>query len=440
MSKINTKVKYVEEHSIAQIAGICSGDIIISINNNNVSDILEYKFLINDDYIEILIKKPNNEEWLLEVEKEPYEDLGIIFEEELLDSAKSCKNKCVFCFIDQLPKGLRKTLYFKDDDSRLSFLQGNYISLTNLTQDHIKRIIKYRISPLNVSVHTTNPQLRIKMLNNKNAGNINELLKQLSDGGITLNCQIVLCPNINDNKELDRTIEDLSKYFPYVKSISVVPVGLTKYREGLFHLEPFDKDGVIKVIEQINKWQKKFKDKYNTNLVYLSDEFYLLSQEDFPKFKEYEDFPQIENGVGLISLFNKEFCDYFKYISKRNINIENRNVSIITGASAYNFINNLSEMLQNTFKNLNIKVYKIINNFFGETVTVAGLITGRDIIEQLKDKDLGSELIIPQCMLKHKESLFLDDVTVSDLEKSLNIKIKISPVNGKDFIKSVIGR
>lgn len=441
MKKTNTKVKDIKQNSIAQEAGIEKGDIILSINGSNISDILEYKYLISDHHIIMIVQKYNGEKWVVEIEKDFNEDLGIIFENPLIDNIKRCRNKCIFCFIDQLPKNMRKTLYFKDDDYRLSFLDGNYISLTNVTEYDIQKIIKYRISPINISVHTTDPELRVKMLNNKNAGNINDILVKLASGGIAINCQIVVCPGINDEKNLDKTIEDLSKLFPAIKSIAVVPVGLTKYREGLHKLKPFDKNSSMDLINQIEKWQKIFKNKFKTNFVFIADEFYLMAQKEIPPYSHYEDFPQIENGIGLIAKFKKEFYDYLKYLNKKPIKInKQKTVSIVTGTSSFNFIKNLCIELEDKFNNIKVITYKVINNFFGESITVTGLVTGNDILEQLKGKDLGEKLIIPECMLRFGENVFLDNITINYLEEKLNTKIEVCKVNGKEFIKSILGR
>lgn len=439
MDKNIAKIENIKENSIAEEVGIEKGDIVLSINDSPVTDIIEYKFLVNEDYIVVVVQKPDGEEWEIEIEKEVDEDLGIVFENSLIDDTRSCRNKCIFCFIDQLPKGMRETLYFKDDDSRLSFLDGNYITLTNLNDFDIQKIIKYKISPLNISVHTTDSDLRVKMLNNRFAGQIMSTLKRLVNGGICLNCQIVLCPGVNDGINLDKTIDDLSKLYPYLKSIAVVPVGLTKHREKLFELEPFNKQKSIDVIEQVENWQLRLKKKYKTNLVYLADEFYIMAEKDFPKYREYEDFPQIENGVGLIALFEKQFYDYLKHLDKVHINCNSRELSVVTGASAYDFINRLCIDLGKRYKNIKINVHKVINNFFGDTVTVAGLITGNDIISQLAGKNIGDELIIPECMLRYQDNVFLDDVTIDTIERRLNIKIRVCAVNGRDFVVNILG-
>jgi len=430
-------VKNVISGSIAEEAGIREGDLILSINGEKISDIFDYRFLIANEAILLEIQKKDGEVWEVEIEKDEYEDLGIEFEKLMLDDAKSCSNKCIFCFIDQLPKGMRKTLYFKDDDSRLSFFMGNYVTLTNMDFDDINRIIKYRMSPINISVHTTNPELRVFMLNNKFAGDIMDKIKRLVEGGITVNSQIVLCRDINDGTELDKSIKDLSALYPGMNSISVVPVGLTKFREGLTGLKPYDKEASKKVIEQVEAWQKKLLQECGSRVVYLADELYVMAEFQIPDYPEYEDFPQIENGVGLIAMLRQEFDEY---LARLNFKLEKeRKVSIPTGASSYKHIKELTNALENKYKDLHINVYKIRNEFFGENVTVTGLITGQDLVKQLFKKDLGEELLISESMLRSKEEVFLDDYTVDMLEKELGIKVTVVENCGKDFIEKILG-
>ncbi|MEN2776442.1 radical SAM protein [Acetivibrio clariflavus] len=447
-------VKNILPGSIAEEAGIEAGDIILSINGEKIRDIFDYQFLITNENLMVEILKQDGEVWEIEIEKDEYEDLGIEFENMMLDDAKSCNNKCIFCFIDQLPKGMRDTLYFKDDDSRLSFFMGNYVTLTNMSFDDIDRIIKYKMSPINVSVHTTNPDLRVFMLKNKKAGDVVTKIKRLIDGGIEVNCQIVLCRDINDEEELDRTINELGYLYPGVKSISVVPVGITKYRDGLTSLEPYDSESSLKVINQVEAWQKKFKEQFGSRVVYIADEFYIMAGKDIPDYEEYEDFPQIENGVGLIAQLKKEFeealeqldsefeCEGKKHNTAKDSSLkkEMRNISIATGVSPYSYIKEMAGVLENRFKNININVYKIENNFFGKNVTVTGLLTGQDLIEQLKNKELGDELLISRSMLKAGEDILLDDYSVTDLEQKLKVKITVVDNDGKDFIVKVLGK
>jgi len=421
--------------SIAHEAGLQVGDILLSINDQVVEDIFDYRFLISDEELILEVQKDDGEIWEVEIEKDEYEDLGIEFEDDLIDEAKSCTNKCIFCFIDQLPKGMRDTLYFKDDDSRLSFLTGNYVTLTNMKDNDIDRIIRYRMTPINVSVHTTNPDLRFFMLKNKFAGNVMSKIKKLTESGITVNCQIVLCRGINDESELINSLNDLSELYPGVMSVSVVPVGLTKYREGLCELIPYDKDSSFKVIEQVEKIQEELLKKHESRIVYLADEFYIMAEKDLPDYEHYEDFPQIENGVGLVALLIKEFEDCIKNEVLKPV--LGRKVSIATGFSAYSYIARLAKILADMYK-IKVNVYKIKNNYFGENVTVTGLLTGVDIKNQLKGKDLGDELIICKSMLKANTELFLDDYTVERLEKELQIKIRPVENSGADFVKSIL--
>lgn len=455
-------IKTVQKGSIADEAGLEPGDKIISINEEKVIDIFDYRFLITDELVELKVEKANSEAWEIEIEKDVYEDLGIEFDSPMIDSAKSCTNKCIFCFIDQMPKGMRSTLYFKDDDTRLSFLSGNYVTLTNMKDSDLNKIIKYHMSPINISVHTTNPDLRVSMLKNKNAGDIMNKIKKLAGAGITINCQIVLCRGVNDGIELDRTINELSALHPKVSSISIVPVGLTKYREGLPELIPYDKTSSSQVIEQVRKHQEQLLKQKGSRVVYIADEFYIMAGHEMPKYEEYEGFPQLENGVGLIAMFRKEFYDYLNELKKLNIknkgseaeglsiNAANssplnneysgiRKVSIATGFLAYEFIKELASELEEIFKNIEVNVYPIKNNFFGENVTVTGLLTGQDIINQLKGLQLGDELLISESMLKACETIFLDDYSVEMLEEQLNIKLTVVKNNGKDFIIKVTG-
>ncbi len=422
----------VDKNSIAEELEIEPGDILVSINNNSITDIIDYKYLITDDFITITIQKKDGELWDLEIEKDYDEDIGITFTNPLIDKAKNCRNKCIFCFIDQLPKGMRQTLYFKDDDSRLSFLQGNFITLTNLTDEEINRIIRYRLSPINISVHTTDPELRIKMLNNKNAGKVYEILKRFSEAGIEMNCQIVLIPGINDGDNLNKTLKDLSSLYPNVSSVAVVPVGLTKHREGLCQLKTYDCKIAIELLEFIHKKQKEYLKNIDTRFVFASDEFYILAKMRVPNYENYEGFPQYENGVGLIRSFYYEVQESLKSIKEGTV--LTRNYTIATGTLAYDFIKEVANMITSRIKGLKLKVIPITNNFFGEQITVSGLVTGIDLIEQLKDCEMEGELIIPSSMLRSGENVFLDDVTVDDVRSSLNTNVIISEVDGRKFI------
>ncbi|MBF8982224.1 DUF512 domain-containing protein [Lutibacter sp. B2] len=434
--QIKNVILEVDEKGKAKRVGIEPGDQLLRINGQMIEDIIEYMFLISDEEIEIEIEKKDGEVKKFKIYKEFDEDLGIVFENPIIDQAKSCKNKCVFCFIDQLPPNMRGTLYFKDDDSRLSFLQGNFITLTNMSDHDIDKIIRYRISPINVSIHTTEPETRVKMLNNKTAGNIYNRLKRLAEAGIQINGQIVLCPGLNDKEKLDQTIKHLADLYPSVYSMAIVPVGVTKFRNNLYPLRTFDHNMSCEVIHQVEKWQNKFISELGTRFVHLSDEFYVLADKELPNYEEYEGFPLIENGVGLMTKLEYEFEHYLESI-KDDLEI-NKKVSIATGKSAKKFIDGLCEKLHKKFNNIQVNVYEIRNDFFGETISVTGLVTATDIINQLKGKSLGEKLIFSESMLKSGESIFLDDLSIKDLEKELDVKSYAVKNDGQDFINKII--
>ncbi len=425
----------IEKNSIAEEMGIEVGDILVDINNRSVKDVFDYRYLIQEEYIEVGILKSDGDEWLLEIDKEPYEDLGIVFETGLMDKAKSCSNKCIFCFIDQLPKGMRKDLYFKDDDSRLSFLQGNYVTLTNMKQEDIDRIIFYHLSPINISVHTTDMELRKFMLKNPNSTKIMEYLNQLNKHNIEMNFQIVLCKNINDREYLDKSIRDLSKFLPTAISMSIVPFGKSAHREGLYDIELYNKEDCIKIIKQVEKWQNKFLEKYGTRFCFLSDEFYITADVPLPDDDFYEGYPQFENGVGMITLMLKEFYDKFNSAEGDD---RVRNISIATGKIAYDFIYSLSCDIMKKYKNTKIKVFAIENDFFGRTITVSGLMTGQDIINQLKDKNLGDYLFLPENCLRAETQVLLDDVDIKDIEKELGVSIVVAEQDGGRMFEQII--
>ena len=429
-------VKNVLENSIAEELEIEPGDNILAVNDHPIEDIFDYQYLINDEYIELLVKKSDGEEWLLEIEKDYDEDLGIVFENSLMDNYKSCYNKCIFCFIDQNPKGMRDTIYFKDDDSRLSFLQGNYITLTNMKDEDIDRIINYHLAPINISVHTTNPQLRCSMLNNRFAGTILERIRKFYNAGIPMNGQIVLCKGINDGEELWRSISDLMEFVPVMESLSVVPVGLSDYRDGLFHLEPFDKEDACEVIDIIEHFQKKAYEKHGIHFVQASDEWYINAGRDFPEAERYDGFVQLENGVGMVRLMKEEFEQEFSAVQGDDREYE---VSIVTGVLVYDSIKILVDRMKEKFPNVKIHLYKIINDFFGHRITVTGLLTGGDMIKQLKGKPLGQRLILPSNTLMADEPKFLDDVTLDQFIEALQVDVCIVESSGADFIHSVIG-
>ncbi len=428
-------IKKVEPDSIAEEMEIEAGDYLLSVNDTEINDILDYKYQIFDEFIVVTIEKSDGEVWDLEIDKEENEDLGLVFEEQLIDKPRSCANKCIFCFMDQLPPKVRDTLVFKDDDFRLSFMTGNYVTFTNSGYRDLDRIIKYHLSPINVSVHTTNLEVRKMMLNNKNADKILDYIKYLTDHGIQVNAQIVLCPNINDGEILDKTILDLSAFWPNLLSIAIVPVGLTKYRDHLYKLEKFTKETAGILIDQVESWQKKFKQEYGTNLVFCADEFYVKAEREIPECTRYESFDQLEDGIGLLAYFEMNFNKSLMRFKPREIK---KTISIATGKSAYRFIKGKAEILEKTFNGLKINVYPIENYFFGPEITVTGLITGSDLIANLKDKDLGEYLVIDKKMLKEDADVFLDDMTLDEVKAELNIKIVKSGSLGNGFIKSIL--
>ena len=431
-------VEKVLPGSIAEEMEITPGDALLEINGNKIEDIFDYQYYTQDEYIEVLVRKPSGEEWLLEIDKGYDEDLGITFENGLMDDYRSCHNKCIFCFIDQMPKGMRDTLYFKDDDSRLSFLQGNYVTLTNMSDEDVDRIIRYNLSPINVSFQTTNPELRCKMLNNRFAGQALEKAWKLAQAGIIMNGQIVLCKGVNDGAELDRSIRDLSQYLPNLESVSVVPVGLSKYREGLYPLEPFTKEDATEVLHIIHGWQDKIYPEHGIHFVHASDEWYILAEQDMPDEERYDGYLQLENGVGMLRLLLNEFAQAMEEDRANGRTARPKHVTIATGRLAYRFIKQMAQQMEERYDGLQVDVVAIRNDFFGEMITVSGLLTGQDIMAQLKDKDLGEKLLLPQNVLKSGEPVFLDDYTLDYLEKALQVRIDIVKSSGRDFIEAIL--
>lgn len=436
MKKQRHLVGKVVPDSIAWEMGLEPGDEVLAVGGQDIEDIFDYHYLMNEEYVEMLIRKPDGEEWLLEIEKEYEEDAGIEFANPLMDEYRSCKNDCVFCFISQMPKGMRETLYFKDDDSRLSFLQGNYVTLTNMSDHDIDRIIRYHLSPINISFHTTNKELRCKMLHNRFAGDIFPKVRRLWEAGIAMNGQIVLCKNLNDKEELDRSIEDLSAYIPYLQSLSVVPVGLTRYRDGLYPLEPFGKEASKETVAILEKWQKRFAEEHGIHFVHGSDEWYLLADMPLPEAKDYDGYPQLENGVGMLRLLEEEVKEE---LEMRAGDDRQRTVSVATGKLAAPFLRRQIKRIQEKYPGVEVFVYPIENEFFGPLITVAGLVTGQDMKKQLPGKELGEELLIPRSMLRSGECVFLDDVLLTDLEESLKKKIRVVEAPGKSLIEAVLG-
>lgn len=437
MANKEHKIICVQKDSIAEELGIQPGDALRTINGRPVEDILDYHFLIQEEYVEILIAKANGEEWLLEVEKDYEEELGLSFENGMMDDYRSCSNKCIFCFIDQMPPDMRDTLYFKDDDARLSFLQGNYVTLTNMSDKDIARIIQYRLSPINISFQTTNPQLRCEMLRNRFAGEALKKADALWQAGIQMNGQIVLCKGINDKAELERSICDLLRYLPHLKSVSVVPVGLTKYRKGLYPLTPFSKEEAKEVLSCIHRWQDEIYKKHGLHFIHASDEWYLLAQEPFPAPQTYDGYPQLENGVGMLPLWMQEVAAAL--CEPLPIQHVQRRISAATGILAAPAVSECLMKIQEHCPLLQTEIFPIRNDFFGEQITVSGLITGQDLAAQLSGKNLGEELLLPCHMLRMGENVFLDDMTVEELEEKLQIPIRIVDERGLDFVQAALG-
>lgn len=436
-------VREIEPGSIAQELAIEVGDKIIAIDNAEIEDIFDYQFLIQDTYIEVLVEKPDGEQWLLEIDKEFDEDLGIIFENGgLMDEYRHCHNKCIFCFIDQMPKGMRETLYFKDDDSRLSFLQGNYVTLTNMSDHDIDRICRYHLSPINISFQTMNPELRCKMLNNRFAGEALKKVDKLNEAGIRMNGQIVLCRGVNDGAELEYSIQELMKYIPNLESVSVVPVGLSKYREGLYPLEPFTREDAEAVLAAIHHYQQKCYDQYGIHFIHASDEWYILAGQEVPEEDRYDGYLQLENGVGMVRLMMDEFAQAMEERRQREGFPNTKpagEISMATGLLAFPYVKRMVQQIMEAYPNVMIHLYPITNNFFGERITVSGLLTGQDIRDQLKGRELGKSLLLPQNVLRSGEDVFLDDLTVTDLENALQVAVNIVKSSGCDFVDSILG-
>ncbi|MHB8170552.1 MAG: DUF512 domain-containing protein [Thermincolia bacterium] len=422
MDKGGAVVAGVRPGSIAEEVGIEVGDIVTAINGFSMEDLIDYRFQVAGEYIELELHKIHGEEWVLEIGKDYDEGLGLEFTQSTFDGIKRCQNRCVFCFVDQMPLGMRDTLYIKDDDYRMSVLHGNFITGTNLTAEQVNRIVRFRLSPIYFSVHTTNPGLRVKMLNNKQAGDIIGHLEKMVAAGLEIHTQIVLCPGVNDGAELDSTIKDLGGFYPQVQSIAVVPVGLTRFREGLFGLKTFDAQGAGAVIKQVSSWQQNFRIKYQDNLIYLADEFYLLAGEGIPAREHYGEFPQTENGVGLVRLFLDSFAQ--GVVGLPRVVEPARKVSLATGISGAKVLKGPVEQL-NGVAGLEVQLIPITNNYFGNQVTVAGLLTGQDLIQGLQGIDLGQQLILPSVMCKAGEPVFLDGITVKQLEEELAIPVEI---------------
>lgn len=432
---VSAKICYCDEGSIAQELGFSNGDILESINGHEINDVIDYMFYSNAQVLSVCAIM-GGEPVCFEIEKDADEPLGLNFDTYLIDKQRSCKNKCIFCFIDQLPKGLRKTLYFKDDDARLSFLMGNYITLTNLSETDIDRICNMRISPINVSVHTTDPDLRVKMMKNPNAARINEILDRFCKAGITMNCQIVLCKGVNDGENLKKTLLDLKDRYPNVASCSIVPVGLTKFRDGLYPLQPFEKEECKEVVDIITKVSNECKTQFGVRLFYPSDEFFIKGEIPLPDEDYYDGYPQIENGVGLCTSLRTEVIQAVEELEYSDKKCE---TAIITGVSPASFMQDMVTLITKKRPGLTCKIYPVINDFFGHKITVAGLVTATDIIAQLKDVTLPKRVLIPSSMLRSEQDMFLDSITVGEVEKALNCTLEITYNDGFDLVEKILG-
>ncbi len=452
----------VIDRSYAYECGISAGDAVVAINGENIEDIFDYQYMCENTHVDITIRHKDGSVDTYSIDKGEDDDLGLVFEHGLMDEYRHCSNKCIFCFIDQMPPGMRETLYFKDDDARLSFLQGNYITLTNMSDHDVERIIKYRLSPINVSIQTMNPELRCKMLNNRFAGDAIRKIDRFYEGGIIMNGQIVLCKNVNDGEELEYSLSEMYKYAPILQSVSIVPVGMTKYREGLFELEPFNADDAARVIEQIERWQKKAYAEHGLHFVHASDEWYILAGKEVPEEERYDGYLQIENGVGMIRSMLVEFedaledvCGYYGISTDesgarnslvkrivgaiRRMKIRKEHITVITGRLAAPYIKDMSDRVMEIFPEKEIDVVAIRNDFFGEMITVSGLLTGQDIIAQCKEREsLGDRIILPQCVLRADTEILLDDITVTDIKRELGVAVGVSGEGGHGLLNALL--
>ncbi len=430
------RITAVVPGSPAARAGICAGWQLEAINQNEIEDVLDYQFYSTEKKLKIDLQDETGKGRHIAIRKEEYEDLGLEFASYLMDRQHHCKNKCIFCFVDQMPPGMRETLYFKDDDARLSFLFGNYITLTNLRQKDIDRMIKMHISPVNISVHTMDPALRQRLMGNPAAASSLDFLRQLASAGIKINTQLVLCPGINDGEQLVRSLQELGNLYPSVESIAAVPVGLTKYREGLFPLRPYTQEEARAVIETIHRFSEDFLAREGVRLAYPADEFFLKAQMPIPDDEYYGEFNQLENGVGLLSLLRREIADELEDWEDDGLS---RRVSLATGEAAAPFLREQIAQIKKRFPGLDCTVYEIRNEYFGEQITVAGLVTATDLIRQLKGKDLGEELLIPGVMLRHEQDRFLDDQTIEDVQRALGVSVRTVDNDGAEFLLALLG-
>ena len=439
------KIVSILENSIAKELGIEPGDFLLSVNGLEIKDVFDYRIAIMESKLDLLVESRGKQQ-IFKLEKDEYDDIGLLFENDLMDEANSCRNKCIFCFIDQLPREMRKTLYFKDDDSRLSFLTGNYVTLTNVDEAEISRLIRHRLSPVNISVHAMNPDVRVKMLNNRFAAKLPDYLKMFRDANIEMNFQIVLCKGINDGAILEHSIMRLAEFMPQASSLSVVPVGLTKYRDenGLYPLEPFDKGDAVKVLDVIENWQRRFLETHETRFVYAADEFYLLAGRAFPDVAEYEGFPQIENGVGMSALLIDEVNKAVKNVRQKQ---KTPRTVIVTGMAAGGLMESISKKIESACKKNGyipkITVLPVTNHFFGEKITVSGLLTSGDIIVALEElfskaQEYPDQILLPMNVLRHGEEVFLDGMTVGELSERFGIKVKAVENDGFSLVEAIL--
>ncbi|MEG2955656.1 MAG: DUF512 domain-containing protein [Clostridia bacterium] len=444
------KIDEVKKESIADELEIVAGDYLSKVNDEEIVDVLDYKYHMSDEEVTIEIEKANGEVEIIEIEKDMNEDIGLVFENELMSPARKCANNCIFCFMEQLPEDVRSTLIYKDDDYRLSFLTGNYVTMTNMSEKDIDRIIKYHLSPINISIHATDIEVREMMLNNKRADKVFGFMEKLNKAGIFMNGQIVLCKDINDGKILEKTLVDLEKYFDHLFSVSIVPVGLSKFRKGLYELKPFEKEDAKKVVDLVSKFQEKYREKYDSTKVYLSDEWYVKAEVNHPAYDTYDGFPQLENGVGMLANFEEEFEEYIAEVkeSKKlmsSVVTDPKTVTVLTGQIAKGHMLKQAARINEEFPNIKVNILPIENKYMGERITVTGLIVGEDIIEQVNEKakegyNFGEYILISDVMLKDDEDIFLDDLSVDDVRKQINQPLIIAYGNAKSFIQTIINK
>lgn len=429
---MSVKISNVDTNSLCGKKGVTAGYVLLSVNGHEINDVLDYRFYANSRRIniEFLDSDGNNVSLHLKTHGNA-DELGLEFDTYLMDKQHSCKNKCIFCFIDQMPHGMRESLYFKDDDSRLSFLFGNYVTLTNMTQADIDRLIEMHISPVNISVHTMNPELRVQMMKNPNAGKVLSYINKLAEGGIEINAQLVLCPGYNDGNELLYSLNELAKIGKSIVSVAAVPVGLTKHREGLCKLTGYDKGSAGKVIDMINDFNSRHFDEFGRNFCYAADEFYLKAERKIPDYEYYDDFRQLDNGVGMWREFRTLFVDALEEIDF----CSDQKVAIITGVAASPLMKELADIFKKKFPSKTVDVFTVVNDFFGHEVTVAGLVTAGDIINQVKDLSAYNKALIPSVMLRDgDDKVFLDDITLDSLSETLNVKIIPVTSSGSDLL------